>query len=348
MTTTLGPLIIDLVADHLSAEERELLNHPAVGGVILFARHYQHRAQLKQLCQAIRSVRKDPLLIVVDQEGGRVQRFMHEFTAIPPMGQLGDYYQENPQIALDAAKQCAMLMAIELLSVGIDMSLAPVLDLNKKMNSVIGDRAFHADPRIVIALSTAWMQGMHDVGMASMGKHFPGHGSVTADSHLAVPMDARTFAQIEADDLLPFKALIKAGIKAIMPAHIVFQGVDTLPAGFSRIWLQTILREQLKFKGAIISDDLHMAGANISAHYIDRLQAARDAGCDFTLLCNHRAGVIAVLDAIDYKKHQVPEDRWRPLQSQFKAQSWHADDVKKISTWVKQFVNNMNSFFIEK
>lgn len=322
MTGKLGSLIIDLEGKDLTSEERELLAHPLVGGVILFTRNEESRRQLKHLCQQIRSSCKNPLLIMVDQEGGRVQRFSNEFTRLPCMGHFGKIYDENPDTAGALAKDCGRLMATELLSVGIDFSLAPVLDLNKGMNTVIGERAFHSDPQVVIHLAKSFIQGMQVAGMASVGKHFPGHGSVTLDSHVTIPIDERSLSAIEQEDMKPFEELIKmdisgVGMTGIMAAHIQFPNVDKLAVGFSHRWLQDILRAHLRFTGPIFTDDLNMEGANISADYADRVAAARDAGCDFALLCNNRHGVIQVLDNLPYAAHQVSKDKWSVLQGQF-------------------------------
>lgn len=314
MSDQIGCFIVDLQAKEVTPEDREILAHPLVGGVILFTRNYESSAQLQQLCQQIREARKTPLLILVDQEGGRVQRFINEFTRLPPMSVFGEMYDNNPDLALRLVKDSAWLLATELLCVGLDLSLAPVLDLNKGKNNVIGNRAFHGRAEVVVPLAKAFIEGMREAGMAAAGKHFPGHGAVTLDSHVALPVDERELKSIETEDMATFKAMIEAGISAIMPAHIVFPRVDTLPVSFSPIWLKTILRKQLGFKGPIISDDLNMAGANISKHYADRVAAAREAGCDFTLLCNNRQGVIAVLDDLPYKNHQVDKEKWSVLQ----------------------------------
>jgi len=317
MSDKIGSLIMDLQGKTLSSEDRDILNHPLVGGVILFAVNYESREQLTYLCNQIRSARKTPLLIMVDQEGGRVQRFIDEFTRLPFMSVFGERYDENPIHTLELAKDCGWLMATELLSTGIDLSLAPVLDLNKGVSSVIGKRAFHADPIAVIAIASAFMSGMQEAGMQATGKHFPGHGSVQLDSHIANPVDERSLEEIENDDLLPFTGLINAGLSAIMAAHIVFPKIDTMPVGFSRYWLKTILRGKLGFTGVILSDDLNMQGANISAHYGDRVKAAREAGCDFVLLCNNRKGVVQVLDDLPYESHRIGQEKWRLLQANF-------------------------------
>lgn len=317
MTTSIGSLIIDLQGQDLAPEEREILGHPLVGGIILFTRNYDSRAQIQHLCQQVRAARKTPLLIMVDQEGGRVQRFIPEFTRLPRMGVLGQLFDKDPDLALRVAKDCGWLMAAELLSVGVDLSLAPVLDMNKGISNVIGERAFHSNPQVIISLTKAFMQGMEEAGMAATGKHFPGHGSVSVDSHIAIPVDERTLADIEKEDLIPFTGLIQAGIPAIMAAHIIFPKVDKVAVGFSSRWLQDILRKQLGFNGVIFSDDLNMEGANISANYADRVVATREAGCDFALLCNNRQGVIQALDGVPYAEHKVQQEKWGVLQGKF-------------------------------
>lgn len=339
MTAKLGSLIIDLQGVELSQEEKELLAHPLVGGVILFTRNYESREQLKNLCHHIRSARKSPCLIMVDQEGGRVQRFIPEFTRLPRMGIFGNLYNDDPVIANQMAKECGWLLAAELLSVGVDLSLTPVLDLNKGVSTVIGERAFHADPKAVIQLATALMQGMHEAGMASTGKHFPGHGSVSLDSHVAMPIDERPFDIIEKEDLIPFRGMIQAGISAMMAAHITFPKVDSLAVGFSKRWLRDILRTQLGFKGVIFSDDLTMEGANISTNYADRVHASREAGCDFALVCNNRKGVIQVLDNLPYAMHQVEKEKWGALQGNF---SYSEEALNKQPRWQK-----INKFLLE-
>ena len=332
MTDTLGSLIIDLSSMELTPEEQELLAHPLVGGVVLFSRNYDSLMQLKSLCKHIRMARKKPLLIMVDQEGGRVQRFINEFTRIPYMSVFGDLYDENKQAACEAAQDCGWLMASELLAAGIDFSLAPVLDLNKGISSIIGQRAFHKDPHVVAQLAIAFIQGMREAGMAATGKHFPGHGSVSLDSHIAMPADERSLAEIEREDLKTFAELIPAGISAIMAAHIRFPNIDNFAVGFSRFWLQDILRSRLGFTGSILSDDLTMEGANISTDYSDRVIAAREAGCDFALLCNNRNGVIQVLDRLQHQAHQIGMEKWGALQGNF---SRVKEPLEENSRWLK-------------
>jgi beta-N-acetylhexosaminidase len=299
MSTATGPVIIDLVGPSVTVEEVELLNHPLVGGVILFARNYESPGQLTNLCQQIRAGAARPILIAVDQEGGRVQRFKEGFTLIPSMGEIGELYLQDKLQAQQLAYDCGWLIAAELTSVGVDLSFAPVLDLNKNNHSnVIGMRAFSGDIAIVAELGRFFCQAFHDVGMAATGKHFPGHGHVRADSHLELPIDTRSYDEIAQIDMQPFKQLIAHQIDAIMPAHIVFNAVDDLPVGFSAKWLKNILRGELNFNGIIFSDDLNMAGANSAGSYLDRANQALAAGCDMVLICNNRLGAIQILEGL--------------------------------------------------
>lgn len=307
MTKQIGSLVIDIAGAQLTAEDREILAHPCVGGVILFKRNYENKHQLKSLCAAIRETRSDPILIMADQEGGRVQRFLAEFTKIPASANFGKAYEQDPAATLELVESTAWLLASELLEVGVDLSLSPVADL-QKMNLAIGDRAYHSDPKITSILSLAWMRGLHEAGMSAVAKHFPGHGSVLLDSHLDLPIDGRPLRDIEREDLVPFEYLIQKDLRAVMAAHITYPEVDALPADFSKRWLKDILRTQLKFSGAVFSDDLNMAGAAVMGDPLRRIQSAREAGCDFILYCNDRQAVLGAINQLDQQVFSVPEN----------------------------------------
>lgn len=287
-------LMLDLEGLQVSDVEKDLLSHPGTGGLILFTRNYQDRQQLAELVRQIRAVRPE-ILIAVDQEGGRVQRFREGFVRLPPMAALGRRYDQTPQLAMAEASLVGELMASELTELDIDLSFAPVLDLDYGTSTVIGDRSFHGDADAMIALAGAFIDGMSAAGMAATGKHFPGHGHVVADSHLELPVDPRPLAEIEAADLRPFVALAQK-LDGIMPAHVIYSAVENQTAGFSRYWLQTRLREQMGFRGVIFSDDLSMAGAHGVGGYAERARAALEAGCDMVLACNNRTGAEEVLD----------------------------------------------------
>jgi len=313
----MGPVILDLLGPELNPEEKELLQHPLVGGVILFSRNYENPQQIKALCQAIRQSRTSPLLITVDQEGGKVQRFREGFTLIPPMAEIGELYDKDQNLGIQQAQHWGWKMASELLAVGVDLSFAPVLDLNKGLNPVTNNgRPFHRESKIVAILARALMQGMQKAGMAATGKHFPGHGEVRVDTHVAMPVDPRDWATIEEEDLLPFAQLIEFGIEAIMPAHILFSAVDDKPACFSARWLRDILRKKLKFTGVIFSDDLNMGGANFTENYSDRAQTALEAGCDFALICNNRSAAINILDQLPHQ-YFLSFEKYNKLQGKF-------------------------------
>ncbi len=294
---TLGPLMIDVQGKVLNAEDRELLAHPLVGGVILFTRNFESIEQLTQLVDEIRAVRTPPLLVTVDHEGGRVQRFRKGFTVLPAMRLIGREYDLDAATGKQLARQCGWLMAAELRSIGIDMSFAPCVDLDYGVSGVIGDRAFHRDPRIVAELAISFMGGMRDAGMTATAKHFPGHGAVVPDSHVAMPVDRRPLADMD-EDIYPYERLIANGLASVMAAHVVFSDVDGMPAGFSRRWMQQELRGRLRFDGAIFTDDLSMAGASIVGDMLERAKAALEAGCDVLSLCNNRQGVLQVIDSL--------------------------------------------------
>ena len=296
---TLGPLMLDVAGTQLADDDRRRLSHPLVGGVILFARNYRDPAQLAGLCTEIHALKPAPLLIGVDHEGGRVQRFRDHFTRLPPMRALGEIWNEHPHRARDLARDTGYVMAAELRAHGVDFSFAPVLDLDYGASSVIGDRSFHARPQAVIELAHAVMLGMKNAGMAACGKHFPGHGYVKADSHVDVPVDDRSYSEIAAADLIPFSKMAEFGLAAMMPAHVIYPKVDAQPAGFSRVWLQKILRQGLQFDGVIFSDDLCMAGAAVAGGVVERVAAALAAGCDMALVCNRPDLADEVLAKLD-------------------------------------------------
>jgi beta-N-acetylhexosaminidase len=310
-----APLIIDIAATALSAADRRRLAQPLVGGLILFARNWQSREQLTALTAEVKALRPD-LLICVDQEGGRVQRFRDDgFTPLPPMRALGQLWMQNALAATRAATACGYVLAAELRACGVDLSFTPVLDLDWGQSSVIGDRAFHRDPRVVALLGKSLLHGLLLAGLAGCGKHFPGHGWAAADSHVAMPVDRRGLAAILKDDAAPYGWLAGA-LPAVMAAHVVYPRVDRRPAGYSARWLRDVLRRRLAFDGAVFSDDLSMAGAcRIEDHLLtptEAILAALEAGCDWALLCNQSLDGGAVLDlAIEGLTRARAEDRWQ-------------------------------------
>jgi len=294
---TLGPVMVDVSGTTLTAEDRQVLGHPLVGAVILFARNYAGVQQLEELVRAIRAVRTPPLLVAVDQEGGRIQRFRTGFTELPPPRLIGRLYDSDPEAARRLAAQCGWLLAAELRAVGVDLSFAPCVDLDYGISEVIGDRAFHRDAEVVARLAVSAMQGMREAGMAATAKHFPGHGAVVADSHRALPVDRRSIEEL-GDDLLPYHRMIANGLSSIMVAHVSFPEIDEAPASLSQRWLQRELRGSLGFTGAVFSDDLSMAGAAIAGTVPERAREALAAGCDVLAICNDRSGVLDTLDEL--------------------------------------------------
>lgn len=297
----LGPVVLDLSGIELQPDEAEVLQHPQVGGLILFGRNFESPEQLCHLVAKVRAVRPN-LLVAVDQEGGRVQRFKNGFTRLPPLRNLGDRYEVDPVQALNAAREIGWLMATEVRECGVDISFAPVADADDAFSSVIGDRAFSRNFTIVTKLARAYIEGMGQAGMPATLKHFPGHGAVEEDSHEELPIDERSFQEIWDQDMSPFRALLSEA-DAVMPAHILFAAVDPNPVGFSPFWLQKVLRQQLSFTGVIFSDDLSMEGAAILGDHRDRAEAALTAGCDAVLVCNQPQRAIEIverLNAISY------------------------------------------------
>ena len=316
-----GSLMLDIGGTWLTAEDRRILRHPEVGGLIIFARNIESPRQVRELCAAIRALRPD-LLLAVDQEGGRVQRLRQGFLRLPAMRAIADNAN-----AERLAEQCGWLMATEVLAVGLDLSFAPVLDLDHQRSAVVGSRAFEGDPARATRLAGAFIRGMHAAGMAATGKHFPGHGWAEVDSHVGIPEDERSLEEIRRSDLVPFQRLV-GELDAVMPAHVIYPQVDAGPAGFSRRWLQDILRGELGFDGVIFSDDLSMAGAHVEGDAASRIQAALNAGCDMGLVCNDRGSAELALGALQRLKTKAPERLAR-----MRARAWPGIEYKQLPRW---------------
>ncbi|NAW34682.1 beta-N-acetylhexosaminidase [Halomonas alimentaria] len=321
----LGPVMLDLEGTRLTPDEHQLLCRPEVGGVILFARNVESATQVRELCEAIRAVRPN-LLIGIDQEGGRVQRIRQGVTRLPPMRRLGRDVASHPEVTRRLCQDTGWLLGMEMAACGIDITFAPVLDVDGGTSTVIGDRSFSSYPETVAALAGAFVDGLHEAGMVAVGKHFPGHGSVAADSHLELPVDDRPLEALRAHDLVPFERLVPR-LDAVMPAHVVYSAFDPRPAGFSPAWLG-MLRESLGFKGVIFSDDLSMAGAAAAGSPADRAHAALAAGCDMLLVCNDRAAALEVLDAC--RQHQ-PAPRLSKLR--FARARPQLESLPALSRW---------------
>ena len=298
----LGPLMLDLEGPAINTDEIALIQNPLVGGIIFFARNYVDRSQLQDLVGTIRRHRPD-ILLAVDQEGGRVQRFINGYTRLPPMQAFVRDYRRDAVATLALVTDVGWLLASEVLASGVDFSFAPVLDVDERY-SVISNRAFSSSPSEVVDLAGAFVDGMHEAGMATTGKHFPGHGSVIEDSHDTLPRDQRCWDDIVAKDYQPFY-LLRQKLDALMPAHIVFSQIDAQPVGFSRYWLQTVVREQMRYNGVIFSDDLTMAATATYGDYPRRAALALDAGCDMVLVCNNRRGAQAVLESLQHDKRPL-------------------------------------------
>jgi beta-N-acetylhexosaminidase len=316
----IGPVMIDLEGPALAEYEQDMLRHPNTGAVILFKRNFIDPEQVAALIRDIRAARNGELLIAVDQEGGRVQRFRQGFTRLPPAA----VYARHP---LELAGDAGWLMAAEILAVGADFSFAPVLDVDCGVSEIIGNRAFAQDPLAAAEFASAFRLGMSAAGMAAVGKHFPGHGAVALDSHLALPVDKRDLDDIRARDLLPFKRLIAEGLEGVMPAHVAYPHVDSQPAGFSAFWIQNILRRELGFDGAVFSDDLSMAGAAVAGDFAARAQLAQRAGCDMLLVCNNPCAAGQVLETLPIADDANRERRLQAMRGKVRmsAAQLHAD-----------------------
>lgn len=337
----IGSLMLDIAGTTLTAEDIELLQAPQVGGMILFSRNIESPQQVRALTNQMRKIRPD-ILIAVDQEGGRVQRLKQGFSRLPAMGRLGEYYQHQAEHALQLAEQAGWLMATEVLAVGIDFSFAPVLDIDN-ISDVIGDRAFSKQLPDIIPLANAFMQGMKRAGMATTGKHFPGHGSVKADTHHAPAVDAREYSEIYQQDMQSFIQLLPQ-LDALMPAHVIYPKVDEYPAGFSRHWLQNVIRQQLKFDGVLFSDDLSMQAACVAGDADARILSALNAGCDMGLVCNDRASACLALSALtDYampNQTRLEKMRGRIVDIEIVSQLDLGDEWRIAQENINQFVEN--------
>lgn len=337
---SLGPVMLDVAGLILNDEDRKRLRHPQVGGVILFARNYQSPDQLRSLVDEIHGIKKPRLVVAVDQEGGRVQRFRDGFQNLPAMASLGEFYEVDNGLAIKYAESFAWIMASELLHYGVDLSFSPVLDVANPVSSVIGDRAFHHKPETITRLANAWIRGMRKAGMEAIGKHFPGHGSVEGDSHHVMPFDRRNFDVIEAHDLLPFRRVIATHLTGIMMAHVIYDQVDASPAGYSRYWIEQVLRNQLGFDGIIFSDDLSMSGAESVGSYAERATTSLQAGCDILLVCNNPEGADEILDALS--GYSNPTSQLRMIRLHGKPPSQSAD-LFNTQQW-QQAVGQLNNF----
>ena len=328
---SLGPLMVDLVGTVLTDEEREMLSHPKVGGVILFTRNFYSIDQLTELISTIHGLREPRLLVAVDHEGGRVQRFTEGFTRLPPATKYGELYNRDPGSARTMAATVGWLMAAELRSVGVDFSFAPVLDLAHGVSGVIGDRALHRSPDVVADLAHHLMSGMRRVDMEAVGKHFPGHGGVKEDSHTSLPVDRRRIVDIQAEDLVPFERLIHYGLAGIMPAHVIYDAADSRPAGFSPYWIGHVLRNQLGFQGAVFTDDLSMEAAHFAGDFLQRTTAALEAGCDMVLICNHPEGAVEALAGLQNYENAAAQVRLARFHGRRRVDY---KDLRKSSEWL--------------
>lgn len=335
-----GCLIIDIAGTELTATEREILRHPLLGGVILFSRNFASREQLTALCAEIHALQSPPPIIAVDHEGGRVQRFREGFSAIPPMRVLGELWERDIAKATEAARALGFMLAAELRACDVDLSFTPVLDLDWGNSAVIGSRAFHRQPQAVSVLANALIRGLRRAGMTACGKHFPGHGWVSADSHVDLPVDSRQLTEMQ-DDLAPYR---QVSLPAVMLAHVVYPAVDTQPAGFSRVWLD-YLRREIKFSGAVFSDDLSMVGAHRAGGIIERTDAAWNAGCDLLLICNAPEDAVRVLDGWQPQAREDDVTRLRRLAQlapEHPPPAW--DELTQHPDWqaAKAFITALN------
>lgn len=336
---SLGPVMCDIQGLSLTDQDRQRLTHQQVGGVILFTRNYESPEQIKALIDDIHQLRTPRLIVAVDHEGGRVQRFREGFQSIPPMRVFGELFEHDEAGAIEKTETIGWLVAAELLHYGVDLSFAPVLDIGDPVSEVIGDRAFHKDPMIITRLANAWIRGMQKAGMEAVGKHFPGHGSVKGDSHHMMPFDDRHFDDIATLDLIPFASVMKTHLSGIMMAHVIYEQVDSVAAGFSPFWIQQKLRRDLGFEGVVFSDDLSMAGAESAGSYADRAKLSLEAGCDMLIVCNNEAGADEVINSLEGYNNPVSQVRLMRLHGQQKQKN-----VFKSEQWInaKQVLDSVN------
>ena len=330
-------IMLDIEGKSLSNEDRTLIKSPHVGGIILFSRNFESKEQLIDLCFEIKSI-KPEILIAADQEGGRVQRFKEGFSNIPSMQRLGDLVAHDTERGLSLCRRVGWLMASEMIATGIDISFAPVLDLDKDTSSIIGDRSFSEQIDIVVNSAKAFIFGMAEAGMASTGKHFPGHGGIEEDSHLVTPIDNRSFSDLESNDLVPYRELVEV-LDGVMTAHITFPEIDTSAVSFSNKWIQTILRENLNFKGMVFSDDLSMKGADTAGNYINKAKLSVNAGCDMILICNDRAGAKEILKYFEENNIPKSEKVYSMLMSN--DVSWKDLEKSTLRDKLKNEINNL-------
>ncbi len=343
----LGPLVVDISGTTLTDEEASLLQHPLIGMVILFTRNYKNPEQLRSLTHEIHSLRNPPLLIGVDHEGGRIQRFREGFTKIPSMKSLGKLYDKDPVRATSLTSACGLVMASELRACGVDLTFAPCLDLDYGQSNIIGNRAFHRNPRVVAMLAQSLIAGISQAGMANCGKHFPGHGYTSADSHLELPEDKRDLSLIRSNDEIPYAALGSL-LTSVMPAHVTYSKVDVSPAGFSSKWLQDELRNRLGYDGLIFSDDLSMKGAAVVGELTARVNAALNAGCDMVLLCNDPEGVKTVLKNQRWIRTKTFDQRINRLQPRGKFLSLDALVLTENYRHCVELINTFNQEVFEQ
>ncbi len=322
--------MVDIEGFELQADERERLEHPSVSGIILFTRNFESSEQLVELTRVLREVKSPRLLIAVDQEGGRVQRFRNDFFKLPALRNLGRLYKNSKSSALSLAKDHAYLMASEILSAGIDISFAPVIDLDKGISDVIGERAFAEDAKTVTELAASYIEGMHEAGMKATGKHFPGHGSVKADSHVDLPIDERLFNDIYEQDLVPFRQLIQQNLDAVMVSHVIYPDIDQTPAGFSKIWVGEELCDKMEFKGMIFSDDITMQAAASVGSHLERANMAIGAGCDCVITCNDSTGRDEIIDGLVFKPNSRLQAK---IDKMYGVQPFKFADRQRSSRW---------------